>query len=319
MDATCDFRQWDELIPDTLGLIFRKLPLAEILNVIPRVCKSWARVVKGPYCWQEIDIEEWSQQCGPENLDRMLQMLILRSCGSLQKLCVYGLSTSTCLYFIANNAKSLQNLKLPRSEISDLIAEQIAGRLSNLTSLDLSYCTKAGAPALEAFGRNCKLLTSLLRNMQPWDTIDRLSQDDEAFAIAATMPKLKHLELAFLLVSTEGVFNILTNCNELELLDVTGCWNVKLDEKLHQKFSRLRIVGPPITDQGEKKGWDECSEYSGSSSYSAWDFVAGDMGYFDDEISDGDWEYDQDMEDLELMFFDGIGIDEAQFDWPPSP
>ncbi|GAB4847273.1 hypothetical protein Ancab_026315 [Ancistrocladus abbreviatus] len=311
MDDECNFRQWDELMPDTLGLIFRKLPLEEILNVIPRVCKSWEKAVKGPYCWQEIDIEEWSQHHGPEKLDRMLQMLISRSCGSLHKLCVYGLSSSTSLNVIADNAKSLQYLKLPRSEISDLIAEQIARRLSLLTSLDLS-CANIGAPALEAFGRNCKFLTSLQRNMQPWNMAGGAPQDDEAFAIAATMPKLKHLELAWLVITTEGVLSILSNCNELELLDLRGCRNVQLDDKLQQKFSRLTIVGPPIAHQGGNNGWDKCWEYSG------WDFVPSDFD-FDDEISDGVWEYDQDMEDLELMFSDGIGIDGAEFGWPRSP
>ena len=47
------------------------------------------------------------------------------------------------------------------------------------------------------------------------------------------------------------------------------------------------------------KGWDDCSHYSGSSGYLAWDFVAGDVGDYDDEISDGDWEDDQSIEDVE--------------------
>jgi hypothetical protein len=35
-------------------------------------------VVSGPYCWQQIDIEGWSQQkqSQPEQLVRMVEMLI---------------------------------------------------------------------------------------------------------------------------------------------------------------------------------------------------------------------------------------------------
>ncbi|KAE8720591.1 DNAJ heat shock family protein [Hibiscus syriacus] len=45
--------------------------------------------------------------------------------------------------------------RLPRSEISDSIVEQFAGRLSSVTFLDVSYCRNIGAPALEAIGKNC--------------------------------------------------------------------------------------------------------------------------------------------------------------------
>lgn len=101
MEEGSDYPRWDELIPDALGLIFSNLSLQEILTVIPRVCKSWGKAATGPYCWQEIDIEEWSNRCQPEHLERLLQMLITRSCGSLRKLCVSGLHTDVIFNFIA--------------------------------------------------------------------------------------------------------------------------------------------------------------------------------------------------------------------------
>ncbi|EOX92056.1 hypothetical protein QUC31_003442 [Theobroma cacao] len=319
MEEDGEIRHWDELIPDALGLIFKNLSLQEILTVIPRVCKSWRRAVTGPYCWQDIDIEQWSQHCLPETLDRMLQMLINRSSGSLRKLCVTGLPNDRSFSFIADNAKSLQTLRLPRSEISDAVVEQVAGKLSSVTFLDVSYCRNIGAPALEAIGKHCKSLMGLRRTMHPLEVIDKQSQDDEALAIATTMPKLKQLEMAYLLISTEGVLKILENCPKLELLDVRGCWNVKLDDNFVKKFSRLKVVGPLVVDYFGMKGWDDCSNYSGSSGYLAWDFIAGDVGVDYDEISDGDWEDDQSMEDVEMRFYDGFDLDNAAFDWPLSP
>ncbi|XP_042379872.1 F-box protein FBW2-like [Zingiber officinale] len=147
-----DARAWEELIPDALGLIFRNLPLQEIFTVIPRVCKLWSRVVLGPYCWQEIDIDEWSQHYKPEQLDKMLHMLIDRSYGSFHRLSVSGLHTESMFTLIADHAGSLQRLELPRSEMNDAIVKLVAPRLCNLTYLDVSYCSKIGACAIEAFG-----------------------------------------------------------------------------------------------------------------------------------------------------------------------
>lgn len=102
MDEGNNYRKWDELIPDALGLIFKNLSLSEVLTVVPRVCKSWGRVVLGPYCWQEIDIEEWSRNYKPEIVERMLRLLVSRSCDSLRKLCVSGLTSDEGVLFIAN-------------------------------------------------------------------------------------------------------------------------------------------------------------------------------------------------------------------------
>ncbi|KAL0449305.1 UNVERIFIED_CONTAM: F-box protein FBW2 [Sesamum latifolium] len=319
MEECSDFRKWDELIPDALGLIFKNLSLREVLTVVPRVCKSWGKAVKGPYCWQEIDIEEWSRNSKPEDVDRMLQLLITRSCGSLRKLSVSGIAGDQSILFIANHAQSLRTLRLPRSEINDSIMGKAAGMLSTITFLDLSYCINIGAQALEAIGKHCKSLTTLRRIMHPLEVINKLSQDDEALAIAATMPRLKHLEIAYLLVDTSSIIEILKNCTHLELLDVRGCWNVNLDEKLVKRFPKLKVVGPLVFDCYDMNGWDNCSDYSGSSGYLAWDFVAGDMDDDDPEMLDDFWEDEHPIEDVEMWFYDDVNVVDAGYDWPQSP
>lgn len=319
-------RKWNELIPDALGLIFKNVSLCDLLTVVPRVCKSWRKVVTGPYCWQEIDIEEWSRNHRPEVVDRMLRLLITRSCDSIRKLSVSGIASDQTILFIANHAKSLQTLRLPRSEINDSVLIKAAEMMSTITFLDLSYCINIGAHALEVIGKNCKFLTTLRRVMHPLEVIDKLSQDDEALAIAYTMSKLKHLEIAYLLVDTNSVIEILRNCKHLELLDVRGCWNVTLEDKFLKRFPNLKVVGPVVFHCYEMYGWDKCSHYSGSSGYLAWDFVAGDM--VDDdyaEMMDYDFWEDEEhpyMEDVEMWFYNGgddaNGVD-AAYDWPQSP
>ncbi|CAN4097292.1 unnamed protein product [Withania somnifera] len=321
MEDNLEFRRWDELIPDALGLIFRNLSLQEVLNIVPRVCKSWGKAARGPYCWQEIDIEEWSKDQCPDNLDRMLQLLITRSCGSLRKLCVSGLSRESSFSFIANNAKSLQILRLPKSEIGDSIVEQITGMFSNVTFLDISYCTKIGAKALEAIGKHCKCLTGLRRTMHPLEVIGKVSQDDEALAIASTMPNLKQLEIAYMLVGTTSIIEVLKNCRHLELLDVRGCWNVNLDENFVKKFHQLKVVGPIVVDCYDRNGLDNCSNYSSSSGYVRWHFVAGNLDDDDnfDEMSDAYWEDDHVIEDVEMWFYDDLNAVDSGYDWPQSP
>ncbi|XP_058096867.1 F-box protein FBW2 [Magnolia sinica] len=319
MAGVGEFRCWEDLIPDALALIFSHLSLQEILTVVPRVCKSWAIAVSGPYCWQDIDIEEWSLQRKPEHLDQMLRMLVTRSCSSVRRLSVSGLPNDAVFSFIADRARSLQTLQLPRSEISDSIVEQVAGKLSNITFLDLSYCGKIGARALEAFGKHCKSLVGLKRIMHPLEVADKVCQDDEALAIATTMPKLKHLEMAYLLLTNRGVLEILSGCRELEFLDVRGCWDVELDEFVKEKYAGLKVLGPHIVDCYEMNNWDDCSDYSDSSSFVSWEFMDDDAGDYDGESFDGIWDDEQGLDGLEVRFYEGFNDSVAGFGWPSSP
>ncbi|KAL2906125.1 F-box protein FBW2 [Bienertia sinuspersici] len=269
-----------------------------------------AKVVRGPYCWQEIDIEDWSRYLRPESLDRMLLLLIGRSCGSLRKLSVYGLASEMSLSLIADHAKNLHNLRLPGSEITDPMVQQVAPKLSSITSLDLSYCTKIGAPTLEAIGNNCKNLIYFQHNMHPWDVAERMSQDDEAYAISSTMSQLKHLELAYLNVTTDGVLHIIRNCHLLELLDIRGCWNVKLDEAVLKERSELEVVGPLVVECYDK-GKKRYDFYPASASCWAWGFSK--MDEYDDEedvcdMSSDIWGEVQDIEDLGLMSYDDLDM-----------
>ncbi|KMZ56342.1 F-box protein-like [Zostera marina] len=324
---------WEEMIPDALELIFKSLSLQEILTVIPGVCKSWKKAVTGPYCWQEINIDEWSQR-NPQYIDQMIHMLITRSSGFLHKLCVSNLPNDHIFSFIADHAASLHTLELQRSEISNNIVEQVAGKFSNLTFLDISYCGKIGSSGIEAFGKNCRSLFVLKRVMDPF--ADKVCQDDEAHAIARSMPKLKTLELAYLRLTTDGVLDILTSCKNLEYLDVSGCWEVKLDKKLvKEELPGLKLVGPLIYWEL----WDNCSDYSESSGYLSWEFMddggvgyevmsddeglwdefmSDDEGLWDDDEDDEEEEEEQGLEQLEVRFYDG-GFGNDVFVWPPSP
>uniref|UniRef100_A0A0E0L9E8 F-box domain-containing protein n=1 Tax=Oryza punctata TaxID=4537 RepID=A0A0E0L9E8_ORYPU len=317
MGECSEHRCWDELLPDALGLIFRKLSLKDVLTVVPRVCKSWGRVVAGPYCWQEIDIQEWSQQQSkPDQLKRMVRMLVARSGGSFHRISVFGLPGDSLFTFIGDQARSLKTLELPRSEISDSLVENVAPRLSNVTFLDISSCTKIGARALEAFGKHCKSLVGLRRVMHPTDVVGRASQHDEARAIACNMPKLRHLEIGYMLIATKAVVEIASQCHDLKFLDLRGCWNVD-DKLLQERYPGLKVVGPYVDDCYENSFWEECSDDSDDSIY--WELMDDDY-YAAGSDDEGIWDDGQGLEGLEVRFYGG-GFSEshAGFDWPPSP
>ncbi|KAJ4869549.1 F-box protein FBW2 [Raphanus sativus] len=317
MEEDCKFRHWDELIPDALGLIFSHLPLQEVLTVVPRVCKAWNRTVTGPYFWQEIDIELWSNRYHQsDHLDRMLQMLINRSSGSLRKLSVTGLQNDSIFSFIAQHAGSLKTLKVPRSCLSNSGVVNVAEKLSSLTFLDFSYCCKVGPEAIQAICKHCQSLIEFSRNMHPLDVASVVSHDNEAYAIASTMPKLKRLEISYHRVSTEGVLKILSSCIFLEFLELRVCWDVQLDNKFFkEKFPDMKVLGPRVIGFNDMiNDWEDCcSDYfSDGSDYLAWEFLEdGQMGeFYEDEFGHG-WD--------DNFYTDRVNIDMEPHIWPPSP
>ncbi|KAK7305697.1 hypothetical protein VNO77_43607 [Canavalia gladiata] len=124
------------------------------------------------------------------------------------------------------------------SNISDKGLEEVANKLSLLEELDISF-TSLSKHSLEAIGRCCPYLTTLKFNKLVYDGNNPyldLRNDDEAFAIAKTMPKLCHLELLGNKLSNDGLVAILGGCNRLESLDVRGCFNVDLGASLGESY-----------------------------------------------------------------------------------
>ncbi|XP_028794050.1 F-box protein FBW2-like [Neltuma alba] len=233
MEAGSESQRCYEQRPEALGLILSRVSLQD--------------GVSEPHFCHEIDLMKWSncpQQ--PDQLDRIVQMLVTRISGSIGTLCVSGLQSDSIFTLIAQNASCLRTLRIPKSSLSDFMMEQLAGRLPMISFLDVSYCMNLSARGLEVVGKNCTLLEGLCRNMYPWHTgdHDEPSRDNEAMAIASTMPKLKHLEIASHWMTTEGVHKILCACSKLEYFDMWGCENVEAGKLGLHKFPKLTVWGP---------------------------------------------------------------------------
>lgn len=180
-----------------------------------------------------------------------------------------------------------------------------------VTFLDLSYCNKIGARALAIIGKNCKMLSALCRNFHPINSLSKSPPEDEAHAIASTMPRLKRLEIAYQLINIESLLKILSSCSDLEFLDLRGCWNVGLTPQFFkERYPKLTVLGPMVVDTYDERNcddWEESSDFSDSFDYLAWEFVAGEVGgYYDDDEFDEMWDDEGRLEELELRFYEGI-------------
>lgn len=303
MEGGVNLRNWADLLPDALGLIFSHLSLQETLTIVPRVCKSWNQAVLGPYCWQKINILDWSYRSNPEHIDQMLRLLVTRSGGAFREITVSGILNDLTFLFLADHARSLHTLQIPRCNISDTIVEQLSTKLSAVTFMDLSYCCKISARALSAVGKSCKALVGFRRNMHPIDIKERRPQAEEALAIAATMPKLKHLELAYNCIDTKSVVEIIERCTELECLDIRGCWDVKFEEDwLEKRAPMVKVLGPHIVDQFEGHS---CSDYSDTDSL--YDYESLDDALWDDDDDDDEDDEVRIGGRLELRFYERFG------------
>ncbi|KAL5992860.1 hypothetical protein ACLOJK_013779 [Asimina triloba] len=171
--------------------------------------------------------------------------------------------------------KHLEVLKIPVSDVSDRMVMKSAPTFSKLTVLDISYCLQITCQGLEAIGTHCKALIRLKRNLPPPEFETQggnptaVVDEDEAIAIADTMPGLLHLQLAYGRFSDVGLDAILMKCKSLQYFDIYGCWNVKLDGNLEDKcYGIWNFVGPWVdelddSDSEESKGSAASSDISG--------------------------------------------------------
>lgn len=252
MEGESNFRPWDDLIPDVLVLIFKNLLLQGLLEVIPRVCKPWCKVV---YCWQTFDIDEWrsyaDQRFGysPTKENRMLLMLFSMNSGSLRELSISDLDDDQLL-FITKHVRSLHTLTIRSGSISDSLLEQVAPKLSSLTTVELRQCRRITPRALESIGRNCQWLVSLYWGNDGYCYLctpsAELSLAEDARAIAQTMHKLKHLKISsfYFNITIREALHILSGCPELETFDIRYCSSLTLDDQkfLEVKYPKVKVL-----------------------------------------------------------------------------
>uniref|UniRef100_A0ACD5UR04 Uncharacterized protein n=1 Tax=Avena sativa TaxID=4498 RepID=A0ACD5UR04_AVESA len=255
--------RWTEAVsPEMLALILRgRFPADEIARGPAAVCRAWREAAASPDMWGEVDIEAWCRRINCRvRADAAVRRLAARAQGTLRRLSVYRVGDAALAY-VASYGKLLNVLQIPMSEVSDQAVEKYTECLPALRVLDISNCLKITPRGIEAIGRHCKSLDQLKRNMPPslppqGNNAAPIVVEDEALAIANTMPMLKRLELAYGLFSDLGLDAILTKCPQLRTLDILGSLNVRLDGDIEDKCCALESLREP---------WEpEYYEYSSS-------------------------------------------------------
>ncbi|XP_057463088.1 putative F-box/LRR-repeat protein 23 isoform X1 [Actinidia eriantha] len=226
LQAADETRNWLELPRDVTATILHKLGAIEILESAQKVCTTWRSICKDPAMWRTIDMYDPGDLPNKAyDLEKMAMHAIDRSCGELVDIKVEYFGTDELLQYIAERAGQLRRLRLACCYyISDEGLTEATKKLPFLEELIIIFgnITNGG---LENVGRCCPHLKSLAYN---YYGCLNLASDEEALAIAETMPGLRRLQLIGNKMTNKGLQAILNGCPYLESLDLRQCLKVVL-------------------------------------------------------------------------------------------
>ncbi|XP_022762654.1 F-box protein SKIP19-like [Durio zibethinus] len=235
MTTASETRNWLELPLDVTASILSRLGAIEILNSAQSVCCQWRKICKDPLMWRSIDMHKLGEVCDMDyDLEKMCVHAVDRSCGNLLDINVEHFGSDELLIYIAERSGHLKRLRLVLCyNISDEGLSEAASKLPFLEELEISHCS-ISKDALETVGRCCPLLKSFKFNIQGCRRF-RVESDDDALAIAQTMPNLHNLQLFGNRLTNDGLQAILNGCPYLESLDLRQCFNVSLEGNLEKR------------------------------------------------------------------------------------
>lgn len=178
----------------------------------------------------------------------------------------------------------------------DLSSEGLCKAIKNFPFLEELhlYYIRITKEAIEAIGHSCLQLESFRLNHRG-SRRPQIEYDEEAFAIAESMPALRHLQLFGNKMTNEGLKAILDGCPHLKSLDIRQCFNVSLAGSLERRCSQQMTHLKRPFDSTEDYGFDtRIEDYSSSEEdypfgFSDIDFMSEDNDYY--EFSDLDDEY----------------------------
>ncbi|KAG5063895.1 hypothetical protein AAZX31_02G191300 [Glycine max] len=241
---------WSELTRECLINILSRLSVEDRWRGTMLVCKSWFSVFKEPSLHFVFNLDpqfdsptESTRWWTPEfeaKIDNMLRSVVEWAQSSLTHIRIRHCSDRS-LALVAQSCPNLEVLFIrscPR--VTDDSISRIALSCPKLRELDISYCYEITHESLVLIGRNCPNLKVLKRNLMNWldpsqhrgivpdDYLNACPQDgdDEAAAIANSMPGLEQLEIRFSKLTAKGLNSICQGCPNLEFLDLSGCANL---------------------------------------------------------------------------------------------
>ncbi|OAY63473.1 F-box protein SKIP19, partial [Ananas comosus] len=102
-------RNWAELSPDVLSVIFGKIGAVEILMGAGRVCRGWRRVAREPLLWRRVDMTHLDH-LGEAEMEAMARLAVDWSAGRMEEFSARALvATSFCCTSRRDDEEELDN------------------------------------------------------------------------------------------------------------------------------------------------------------------------------------------------------------------
>ncbi|CAG7906795.1 hypothetical protein BRARA_D01227 [Brassica rapa] len=222
---------WAELPSELIYSILHRLSVPDRLGNARNVCRSWRRVCQDPLMWRKIEMRDMGEYNEAKDYyhaaEAMCRCAVDLSQGGLLEINIEYVGTDSLLAYIADRSSNLKQLVLTECNgITDVGLLGAVMKLKLLEHLELSYFYFMELD-LESIGLSCPLLKTLkLNNVGCYYLEDE--SDDDALAIAKTMPGLHHLQLVGNRVTNTGLNAIVENCPHLKSLDLRDCGYINL-------------------------------------------------------------------------------------------
>ncbi|MED6143309.1 hypothetical protein PIB30_004810 [Stylosanthes scabra] len=234
--------------------ILRKVGAVEVLKSAQLVCTQWHRLSMDPLFWRTIHVTT-PQKSVDDFVGKhgfYATEAVNRSCRQVEDISIAYPSPTLLLHIADCN---LRRLRLERCSpdldcfylgLSNGVLIKAAKKLPLLEEIEFLYPDDS-LQCLEAIGESCPLLKVLkIIRKRKRMIISGNECDGKAFAIAKTMPNLRHLSLLRNRLTNAGLVAILNGCIHLESLDLRGCLSLNLEEaslwqRCAEQIKQLRL------------------------------------------------------------------------------
>ncbi|KAL9243044.1 hypothetical protein vseg_016983 [Gypsophila vaccaria] len=310
------------LLPDDVWFsILSKLYTCDIVENVQKVCKLFRKICTQPSMFRVIKMMLNDGDMALNfDVNVMTRHAVDRSGGDLVDVYLEYCDDETLLYLV-ERSKKLKHLRIGQhAHISDDVLVEAVKKLPVLEEVEIFMCDFS-AETIKDLGDACPSLKSFSLNTvgSKREFID----DEEALAIAVSMPNLRHLQLIGNCMSNEGLDAILDGCSLLESLDLRACYCVELygaianrcnkikhfrhpddstDDYSHEACTDRDYLSDSSSDEEPEYNYDEIPEYG--MCYSVPEYV--DIMDTDMYIDDGDGDCDGDGE---YTYYDYCGCD----------
>ncbi|KAL5730882.1 hypothetical protein ACHQM5_003667 [Ranunculus cassubicifolius] len=224
---------WLDLPPDVMLHIFLKLGVIEILLNAQSLCSSWRKLAREPQLYRRFDLSDPWSHFRPNSFTRARRLIeVVGNC----------LISALCILTVMRALRLICCYRFKE----DILIEALK-KFPLLEEFELCHCSFS-KNVIEAAGISCPKLKFFRLNPDKSRAF-RLNQsafvdefNEEALAIAATMPGLRRLHLFGNMMNDNGLKAILEKCPHLEYLDLRECFNITINKDFSKKFGGIKEI-----------------------------------------------------------------------------